>query len=275
MPISHSYATFVLELFYEYDKQAIYNHPEGSFEHPDFWSYAIRMALLGQLPQLASLLKHALLDVSLSRFNDILAFIIEVRNIISEAQVDASKLNKAMRTLRQMIFTDKDTKKHADQLYQIMGILIGDEAATIQHACTNIHAFISIFYYTQSNNMSVHTRAKLFFSKYPQLSDDVLSSLLVGNHEQAIQQSVQFDWWFLAHLTDLFHIKRMMDSPIHVTVNEQVLSLDVKDHFILYYASFIKNTLGLYREAFGYMMSCGDLGRELIIEVNHKSAMLI
>jgi hypothetical protein len=226
------------------------------------------MASLGQLSHLSSLLKHALLDVSLSQYSDVLTFMLEIRNIINEEQIDTSKLNKAILTLRQMNFSNNGTKEHANQLYQVMAILAGDEDCSLQHASSGIHAFICNFYYTPSNNTSVHTRAKIFFSKYPQLSSDVMQSLLVENLQLAIEQSIKFDWWFLAHLTDLFHIKNMIDRPILVNMGDQVLSFNIRDHFILYYASFIKNSLGLWKEAFGYMLSCGELGRDLIVEVN-------
>jgi hypothetical protein len=261
---------FSIALFYEFDKQAIYNHTKGSFEHPDFWAYAIRMALLGQQQRLSSILKHTLINVSLSRYNDLLVFMLELRNITSEEHIDTNKLRKAMLTLCQTNFTDHDTKRHADQLYQLMAILAGDETSTIQHACTGIHAFISVFYYTQSDKLPVHTRAKLFFSKYPQLSTGIQQSFLVGDFPQAIEQSIKFDWWFLAHLTDLFHIKNMMDRPIQMTIDKEVLSFDVRVYFISYYASFIRNNFGFWREAFEYMMTCGDLGQELIAEVIYQ-----
>ncbi|KAI8639265.1 nucleoporin Nup85-like protein [Parasitella parasitica] len=253
-------------LYYEYDKQAIYFNPEGTFEHPNFWPYVIRMATLGYIEQISSILKHVLLDVSLSRYSDVLPYIMELCDIISNLPPDSEKLEKAINNLNTTRWVHSKTKYHADQISTVMSIFLGNEAVTIEHTQDDIHAYICSRYYRSSVGSFNEFSARNSPRPIPYSSQKVLRSIIAGDIYQAMEECIHYDWWLLAHLTDLLTMNQMIDRDIKIPVGRDILSMPVKTHFILFYASFLKNQFGLWRQAYIYMLECGDLGKEAVVE---------
>lgn len=257
-------------LYFEYNKQSIYFHPEGAFNHPNFWPYAIRIATLGYIDQLAALVKYVLLDVSLSGNNDILPYIIQLYDITTNMPLDKKKLQEAISNLNSTQWLHHKSKYHADQIHAVMSILLGDESITIQHTQDDIQAYICCRYYRHSvgSFMEFSNRNSSKLSNYASTSPspNILRSIIAGDIYKAIEESVHYDWWLLAHLTDLLTMNQMIDRDIQVPAGKGFVSLPVKSNFILFYASFLKNRFGLWKQAYSYMLECGDFGKEAILE---------
>ncbi|KAL7333353.1 hypothetical protein PS15p_202261 [Mucor circinelloides] len=258
-------------LYYEYDRQAIFNNPDGPFEHSSFWPFAIRMTTLGRIDQLSALLKHTLLDVSVARKSDILPYLISLNDIISSLPLDKEKISMAIANLHASKWPSPKIEHHAEQLLAVMAILLGNEAMTLQHTQDDIHAYICCRFYqpavgsfTEFSTRHPPTSSRMSPTLLP--SQNVLRSIIAGDIYQAIEECVQYDWWLLAHLTDLLSMNQMIDREINIPVRQDTISVPVKSHFILYYASSLKNQFGLWKQAYNYMFECGDLGRQAVIE---------
>ncbi|KAK4516461.1 uncharacterized protein ATC70_011433 [Mucor velutinosus] len=264
-------------LYYEYDRQAIFNHPDGPLEHPSFWPFAIRMTLLGRIDQLSALLKHTLPDVSFSRNSDILPYIIALNDITIDFPLNKEKLSAIMANLQASKRFSPKIDYHAQQLLAVLAILSGDEMITLEHTQDDIHAYICCRFYQSAVGSFTD-----FTARHPSSSNqnsfssllppqNVLRSIIAGDIYQAIEECVHYDWWLLAHLTDLLSMNQMIDRDINIPVRQDTVSVPVKSHFILYYASTLKNQFGLWKQAYSYMFECGELGRQAVIE--HMSNM--
>lgn len=261
-------------LYFEYDKQAIFFQSQRTFEHPNFWPYAIRMTTLGYIDQLSALLRHVLPDVSLPHYSEILPYMMELNKIVLNLPLDTNKIRGAITKLSSHQWEHPNTKYHAEQIYVVMSILSGTEDITIQHTKDDIHAYICCRYYRSSvgSFAEFSSRNSPESQSYgsPSSSQNVLRCIIAGDINQAIEQCMEYDWWLLAHLTDLLTMKHMLDRNIQLRFDQDVISLPVKSHFMLYYASFLQNEFGLWKEAYIYMLECGDIGREAILEVRKK-----
>ncbi|GAN01077.1 hypothetical protein MAM1_0004d00508 [Mucor ambiguus] len=264
-------------LYYEYDRQAIFNNPEGPLEHPSFWPFAIRMTTLGRIDQLSALLKRTLPGISFSRNSDILPYAIALNDITLNLPLNKEKLSTTMANLRASKRFNLKIDHHAQQLLVVMAILSGDEAITLEHTQDDIHAYICCRFYQPTVGSFTD-----YSARHPPLSNqsssssllpsqNVLRSIIAGDIYQAIEECVHYDWWLLAHLTDLLSMNQMIDREINIPVRQDTISVPVKSHFILYYASALKNQFGLWKQAYSYMFECGDLGKEVVIE--HLNSM--
>lgn len=269
----------MIALYYECDRQAIFNNPDGPFEHSSFWPFAIRMTTLGRIDQLSALLKHTLLDVSVARKSDILPYLISLNDIISSLPLDKEKISKTMANLHASKWPSPKIEHHAEQLLAVMAILLGNEAMTLQHTQDDIHAYICCRFYqpavgsfTEFSARHPPTSSQMSPTLLP--SQNVLRSIIAGDIYQAIEECVQYDWWLVAHLTDLLSMNQMIDREINIPVRQDTISVPVKSHFILYYASSLKNQFGLWKQAYSYMFECGDLGRQAVIEVRKDTSLL-
>ncbi|CEP08426.1 hypothetical protein [Parasitella parasitica] len=239
-------------LFYEYDKQAIYFNLEGTFEHPDFWPYVIRMATLANTEQISSILKHVLLDVSVSEYNNLLPYIMALCDITSSFLPDAERLKSIITNLNATGWMHPKTKYHADQICTVMSIFLGNETVTIRNTQDDIHAYICCRYYRSSvgsfNDFSARNPPKTM----PHSSQKILRHIIAGDIYQAMEECIHYDWWLLAHLSDLLTMNQMIDREIKIPVETDTLSMP--------------NQFGLWKQAFSYMLECGDLGKEAVVE---------
>ncbi|KAI8075455.1 uncharacterized protein B0P05DRAFT_153200 [Gilbertella persicaria] len=233
----------------------------------DFWLYAIRMAVLGQLQQISLLFQHVLKSNAFSQFNDVLTCMLDVRNHINNDKIDYGNMQKALLKLQHMNFTDSVCQHHANQLGIVMSILLGYEHIILQHTKSDIHALICSAYYQPQTPTSIESFATAFYTKHSQFPSSMIRSLMINDLYAAIEQSLKLDWWFLAHWTDLLTLRNMLDRPIEIQTTKGILPLDIKHHFILHYASFLKNQLGQWKEAFSYSLDCSDIGRRVVIKV--------
>ncbi|CAO3629461.1 unnamed protein product [Mucor fragilis] len=255
-------------LYYEFDRQAIFNNPDGPLEHASFWPFAIRMTTLGRIDQLSALLKRTLPDFSFSRNSNILPYVIALNDITLNFPLDKEKLSKTMANLHASRWIDSKSKRHAQQLLAVMAILSGDEAAALEHTQDDIHAYICCRFYQPAvgSFTEFSTRHPPSSIQNPLPPQNVLRSIIAGDIYQAIEECIHYDWWLLAHLTDLLSMNQMIDREINIPVGQDVISVPVKSHFILYYASTLKNQFGLWKQAYSYMFECGDLGKQAVIE---------
>lgn len=228
---------------------------------------------MGYIDQLAALVKYVLLDVSLSGNNDILPYIIQLYDITTNMPLDTKKLQEAISNLNSTQWLHHKSKYHADQIHAVMSILLGDESITIRHTQEDIHAYICCSYYRPSVGSFVEfsNRNLSILSNYASTSPspNILRSIIAGDIYKAIEESIHYDWWLLAHLTDLLTMNHMIDRDIQVPAGKDLVSLPVKSNFILFYASFLKNRFGLWKQAYSYMLECGDFGKEAVLEVSN------
>lgn len=175
-----------------------------------------------------------------------------------------------MANLHASRWIDSKSKRHAQQLLAVMAILSGDEAAALEHTQDDIHAYICCRFYQPAvgSFTEFSTRHPPSSIQNPLPPQNVLRSIIAGDIYQAIEECIHYDWWLLAHLTDLLSMNQMIDREINIPVGQDVISVPVKSHFILYYASTLKNQFGLWKQAYSYMFECGDLGKQAVIEVS-------
>ncbi|KAI8369929.1 Nup85 nucleoporin-domain-containing protein [Blakeslea trispora] len=247
-------------LYFEYNKQAVIF--DGALDRPDFWKFAIRMAVLGQLSQISLLFQHVLKSSQFAHLSQILAYLLQIRNHIQHGHVDRENMQKTLASLQQMSFVDQVSQHHAHQMVSLILILLGDENAILQHTTSDIHALVCLAYYQQTD--LIEALAEKFYSKYTHYSQSIARSLLTNDLYTAIEQGIQYDWWFLAHWTDVLHASARLDRPIQIQTSQGIVSLPIKHHFILYYASFLFNHCQLWKESFSYLLQCGDIGRQVI-----------
>lgn len=267
----------LIALYYEYDRQAVFNNQDGPLEHASFWPFAIRMTTLGRIDQLSALLKRTLPGISFSRNSEILPYFIALSEIASNLPLNKEKLSTTMANLRASKRFSPKTNHHAQQLLVVMAILSGDEATALKYTQDDIHAYICCRFYQPTvgsftDFSARHPASRIQNStKSSLLPQNVLRSIIAGDIYQAIEECVHYDWWLLAHLTDLLSMNQMIDREVNIPVGGDTISVPVKSHFILYYASTLKNQFGLWKQAYSYMLECGDLGKEAVIEVRKET----
>ncbi|KAI9277801.1 hypothetical protein BY458DRAFT_86050 [Sporodiniella umbellata] len=88
--------------------------------------------------------------------------------------------------------------------------------------------------------------------------EGVLESLLADNIYQALTACINYDPWLLAHLTILLDHKKILTTPVVIDKTE----IGCRDYFVLIYSACLKHTH--WEEAFVYLLSCGDLGKQAI-----------
>ncbi|KAL9540536.1 hypothetical protein MBANPS3_009627 [Mucor bainieri] len=225
------------------------------------------MITLGRIDQVSALLKRTLSGLSFSKNNGIVPYVITLSDIIVNLPLDREKLSTTMTNLRNSKQVNSKIDHHAQQLLAVMAILSGDEATTLEHTQDDIHAYICCrFYQPAVGSFADFSARHPSSSNQSSPSQNVLRSIIAGDIYRAIEECVHYDWWLLAHLTDLLSMNQMIDGDVNIPVRQNTISVPVKSHFILYYASALKNQFGLWKQAYGYMFECGDLGKEAVIE---------
>ncbi|KAI7905732.1 nucleoporin Nup85-like protein [Cokeromyces recurvatus] len=255
--------------FYEYNTVNIFTqHP---LDHPDFWPYLIRMATLGELQIIANTLHRVLSLCQKEDDTNLYSYFRELREMLRDTDYSTiTSRNKIDRTrlLQWMQALSKDSN-HSKQFWTLLAILTGnDESIIKQHAQDELHAFICCFYFNPDRYTSTTSIYEMAIKEFDKVPQDIYKSLLVGNLTQAIQESINYDWCFLAHLVDLFVLKNKLEmKTVNVHVSDgSIVTVPVQYHFILFYASFIKNNFGLWETAFNYMLTCDEWGREALVE---------
>lgn len=261
----------------EFDQQTIF-FSTSTFQREDFWPYAIRLALFGQLDQLSALFSHVLLDVSFNLLYDLLGFVKELHTLTGKGVDWLRAHHEYIRQVKQKLRQIQNCPQHTKSMADILSILMGDELVTLQHAKDQIHAFISCTFYKEPSNAPIHEIATSFFtiygSKMHKIDEEaqLMCHFLAGNIYEALELCAGYDWWFIAHLADLLSIQKVLDRSLYYTVEDgSTLSMSAREYFILTYASYLNNQFELWEESFSYLMTCGSIGKEAVIE--HLSAM--
>lgn len=269
--------TVILILAYllEFDKQSIY-FCKSTLEHVHFWPYAARLVVFGQLDQLSNLFSHVLTGQDIKRQWNVMGHLQELNNIISQG---VEHVKKHHDTMRKMItsLNQLPTSIHASKMIAILAMLMGDESITLQAAKDEIHAFVSCSYYqiNKDESKTIHEPAKTFFSNH-NYGDrghtyGAMRSFIAGDILAGLEMCAQLDWWFIVHIADLFKLKKMLDQSIYYSLYEgTTLSLDARAYFLLTYGSYLNNQFGLWKESFTYLVTCGDIGKGVLIEVSIK-----
>jgi hypothetical protein len=230
---------------FEFDRQSIF-FCKSTFDHPDFWPYVIRLILFGQLEQLSTLFSHVLTDTEFQLHWGLLEC---MKDLQASTSQDVQYL-KSQRTHMQQLLLDLcqiQNSPHVHNLRDVISLLMGDENVTLQYAKDDIQAFIS----------SKHGNG-----------DACIRLFLEGSIYEAFEISADYDWWFIAHLADLLSLKNKLNRSLYYSIQGgATLTMGAREYFILTYASYLNNQFGLWEESFTYLMTCGDIGKDAVIEV--------
>lgn len=216
-----------------------------------------------------------LLDVSFNLLYELLGFVKELHTLTGKG-VDWLRTNRDhVRQVKEKLSRIQTCPpQHTKGMTDILSILLGEELVTLQHAKDQIHAFISCTYYKEVSIASIHEIATSFFaiygSKMHKIDEEaqLMCHFLAGNVYEALELCAGYDWWFIAHLADLLSIQKVLDRSLYYTVEDgSTLSMSAREYFILTYASYLNNQFELWEESFLYLMTCGSIGREAVIEV--------
>lgn len=160
----------------------------------------------------------------------------------------------------------------ASALKLILTILTGDKYAIMKHARDRPHAFILYYRYNQEytdtiNSEDVFKAAKEFYSQMPIEEPDIIQHLLMGDIYNVLNICTEGDWWFLAHLADLLALRKLVPETMTAKLNDLSISIPTGEYFMLYFASYLVNRFGMWKEGFDYLLLCGEYGKEVVIEV--------
>lgn len=227
---------------WEYDR---YNIHISTLKNKDFWPFAYRLVLFGQLDSLSNLLSAAT-----STFpTDLVPFLKEIQSSLSQPDRH-SILHPLLAQLKQQ----EDTK----DLVILCNLLLGDIRTISRHAVHPVQIHIASRLYNNTTTPSYASEG----------GRDLLESLMIGDIYSAFSFCVQHDWWLIVHLCFLFSKKQMLDRSIQVALNDgSMLELKCTDYFTVFYASSLMNGCGAWKDGFYYLLACEETGKLAINEV--------
>lgn len=251
---------------FEFDRQSIF-FCKSTFDHPDFWPYAIRLVLFGQLEQLSTLFSHVLKDTEFQLHWDLLEFMKYLKELTCQGIQHLKSQHKQLQELMSKLCHIQNPP-HAESLKDVVSLLMGDEIVTLQYAKDDIQAFISSkFYQYDDNSKTIQADARDFFKKHGN-GDACIRLFLQGQIYEAIEVCAEYDWWLIAHLADLLSLKNMLDRSLYYSIQGgATLTMGAREYFLLTYASYLNNQFDLWKESFTYLMTCGDIGKDAVIQV--------
>ncbi|KAG1462413.1 hypothetical protein G6F46_004236 [Rhizopus delemar] len=226
---------------WEYDR---YNIHISTLKNKDFWPFAYRLVLFGQLDSLSNLLSAAI-----STFpTDLVPFLKEIQSSLSQPDRH-SILHPLLAQLKQQ----EDTK----DLVILCNLLLGDIRTISRHAVHPVQIHIASRLYNNTTTPSYASEG----------GRDLLESLMIGDIYSAFSFCVQHDWWLIVHLCFLFSKKQMLDRSIQVALNDgSMLELKCTDYFTVFYASSLMNGCGAWKDGFYYLLACEETGKLAINE---------
>ena len=191
-----------------------------------------------------------------------MGFIKELYNLttkgIVELRTNRTHIDQVKQKLSQLKLSS-----HTTNIMQLLSIFTGDQQIILNHAKDDVHAFICCNYY-QASQLPLHEAAKSFFKTQDQVMHRIFCEDIYGT----LELCVDYDWWLITHFTDLLHSQNKLDRDVHYAIADgTTLTIGTREYFMLTYASFINNQFGLWEQAFTYLMTCGQIGREAVIEV--------
>lgn len=259
---------------FEFDRQSIF-FCKSTFNHPDFWPYAIRLILFGRLEQLSTLFSHVLKDTEFQLHWDLLELMKYLKELTGQSIQHLKTQHMQLQQLLSRLCHIQNSS-HAENLKDVVSLLMGDERVTLQYAKDDIQAFISSrFYQKGEKNKSIHEDANEFFEKHGN-GDASIRLFLEGRIYEATEVCAEYDWWLIAHLADLLNLKNMMNRSLYYTIQDgATLTMGAREYFILTYASYLNNQFGLWEESFTYLMTCGEIGKAAVIEVTYDQLLNI
>ncbi|GAA5814428.1 hypothetical protein MFLAVUS_007924 [Mucor flavus] len=250
----------------EFDRQSIY-YSQSVFDHANFWPYTIRLVLLGQLENVSTLLNHVLSDPGFKVHKNLARYIEFIRDLTGKEilffESHHGRIQAILTELRQLPYS-----VHVKYIIDVLSILMGNEQVILQYANDDVLGFItSNFYQRDHYNTSIHEFAQHFFTRHSSNDQSPLRFFLEGNLYRGLECSASYDWWFIAHLSDLLEKKNLLNCTLDYSIaNGDTLKMNARDYFILTYASYLNNQFGLWKESFTCLMTCGELGKAVVIE---------
>lgn len=236
--------------------------------------------MFGQLSQLSSLFGSVLLNKELNDraskdmdSKDLLKLMKELKDLTGR-DVDWLRAHRSdIRKLWTLLYETRKASYTANAM-DILLILMGDIKATVNYARDHIHAFISCNYYSESADTNdVQQLAVDFFPTYTKNENtsqesQIMIHFLKGNMYEGLQLCSDYDWWLITHLGDLLAQAKVLDRSIdYRTEDGSSISMSAREYFILTFASYLNNQFELWEESFTYLMTCGSIGKEAVIEV--------
>lgn len=254
----------------EFDRQSIY-YSQSVFDHADFWPYTIRLVLLGQLENVSILLSQVLSDPGFKVHKNLVRYIEFIRDLTGKDilffKSHQGRVQATLTELKQLPYS-----VHVKSIIDVLSILMGNEQVILQYANDDVLGFItSNFYQRDHCSASIHEFVQHFFTRHNSNDQSPLRFFLEGNLYRGLESSASYDWWFIAHLSDLLEKKNLLNCTLDYSIaNGDTLKMNAREYFILSYASYLNNQFGLWKESFTYLMTCGELGKAVVIEVkNH------
>ncbi|KAG2231587.1 Nup85 nucleoporin-domain-containing protein [Thamnidium elegans] len=250
----------------EFDRQSIY-YSQSAFDHADFWPYTVRLILLGQLKNVSTLLNHVLSGLGFKLHKNLARYIEFIRDLTSKdiqfGTTHHDRIQAALTELKQLSYS-----VHVKYIIDILNILMGNEQIILQYTNDDVLGLItSKFYQRDQYSTSIHEFAQCFFTRHNSNDQSPLRFFLEGNLYRGLECSATYDWWFITHLADLLDKKNLLNCTLDYSVaNGDTLKMNARDYFALTYASYLNNQFGLWQESFTYLMTCGELGKAVVIE---------
>jgi hypothetical protein len=262
----------LIAYFLEFDQQAIY-FSHSPIQHADFWPFAARLAMFGQTSQLSSLFGHIRSDEKVKSYQSFEKFMEDVQSLTSQGIDYLRGHHDEIRDLKNTLSRiESTTPIPIKKMMDILNILMGDEKTIVNNSKDNIHAFIACNYYNQENASTLYELAHHFFATYTMSENNqenqLMCHFLCGDIYEGLELCSHYDWWFITHLTDLLSEKKMLDRVLYYPIEDgTTISMGAREYFILTFASYLNNQFDLWEESFTYLMTCGSIGKEAVIEV--------
>lgn len=255
----------MIDYLLEFDRQSIY-YSQSTFDHADFWPYTIRLILLGQIEEVSNLFKHVLSDTGFQLHRKLTRYVEFIHTLTSK---DITHIRSQSHRIQQVLaeLNHVQPSLHVHYLADVLNLFIANQDIILRYTKDDILGLITSAFY-QETKTSIHTFADLFFARHKSNDHSPLRYFLQGNLNLGIESCAGYDWWCIAHLTDLLSKKNMLPRHLNYSLeNGELLSMDARDYLVLTYASYLNNQFGLWQQSFTYLLTCGELGKDVILEV--------
>ncbi|KAI9358519.1 nucleoporin Nup85-like protein [Pilaira anomala] len=249
----------------EFDRQSIY-YSQSTFDHADFWPYTIRLILLGQIEEVSNLFKHVLSDVGFQLHRKLTRYVEFIHTLTSK---DINHIRTQSHRIQQVLaeLNHVQPSLHVNYLADVLNLFMANQDIILRYTKDDILGLITSAFYQENKTSSIHEFADLFFARHKSNDHSPIRYFLQGNLNLGIEHCAGYDWWCIAHLTDLLNKKNMLPRHLNYSLeNGELLSMDARDYLVLTYASYLNNQFGLWRQSFTYLLTCGELGKDVIIE---------
>lgn len=94
--------------------------------------------------------------------------------------------------------------------------------------------------------------------------EPAVASLLTDDLVSCLRYCSKFDWWFVAHLTDLLQLADVFNGE---TAAENNNYRALRQLFVISYGEFLFQIGVLWAESMDYFASCGEYGYNMMAKV--------